>query len=52
MLVDLLFCRPGVSVIVVWLFLTMWRVSMQFVVVVFPDDTHLLFIDFTISESF
>ena len=51
-LVDLHFCLPGVSVIVVWLFLTMRRVSLQFVIVVFPDDTHLLFFDFTISESF
>ena len=28
-------------VIVVWLFLTMPRVSLQFVIVVFPDHTHL-----------
>ena len=30
-------------VIIVWLFLTMPRVRLQFVVVVFPDHTHLLF---------
>ena len=30
-------------VIVVWLFLTMPRVCLQFVIVVFPDHTHLLF---------
>ena len=29
--------------IVVWLFLTMSRVCLQFVVVVIPDHTHLLF---------
>ena len=31
-------------VIVVWLFLTKPQVSLQFVIVVFPDHTHLLFI--------
>ena len=30
-------------VIVVWLFHTMTRVCLQFVIVVFPDHTHLLF---------
>ena len=30
-------------VIVVWLFLTMTRVCLQFVIVVFPDHTHSLF---------
>ena len=30
-------------VIVVWLILTMPRVCLQFVIVVFPDHTHLLF---------
>ena len=30
-------------VIVVWLFLTMPRVCLQFVIVVFPDHTHLIF---------
>ena len=29
---------------VVWFFLTMTRVCLQFVIVVFPDHTHLLFI--------
>ena len=37
-LVALLVCLPGV-----WLFLTMPRVCLQFVIVVFPDHTHLLF---------
>ena len=30
-------------VVVVWLFLTMPRVCVQLVIVVFPDHTHLLF---------
>ena len=30
------------SSIVVWLFLTVPRVCLQFVIVVFPDHTHLL----------
>ena len=38
---------PGLSswriVIVVWLFLNMPLVCMQFEIVVFPDHTHLLF---------
>ena len=37
-LVALLVCLTGV-----WLFLTMPRVCLQFVIVVFPDHTHLLF---------
>ena len=31
-------------VIVVWLFFTMPRVCLQFVIMVFPDPTHLLFL--------
>ena len=34
--------------IVVWLFLMMPRVCLQFVIVVFPDHTHLLFLKQTI----
>ena len=30
--------------IVVWLFLTMPRVCLQFLIVVFPEHTHLLFL--------
>ena len=30
--------------IVVWFFLMMPRVCLQFVIVVFPDQTHLLFL--------
>ena len=36
-------CHHGVScMIVMWLFLTLQRVCQQFVIVVFPDHTHLL----------
>ena len=37
-----LVCHPGVLV-VVWLFLAVPCVCLQFVIVVFPDHTHLLF---------
>ena len=40
-----LFCLSSwCLVIVVWLFLTMPWVCLQFVIVVFPDHTHLLFL--------
>ena len=42
-LVALLCLSSWYIVIVVWLFLTMPRVCLQFVIVVFPDHTHLLF---------
>ena len=32
--------------IVVWLFLTMPLVCLQFVIVLFPDHTHLLFFEY------
>ena len=32
------------SQIVVWIFLKMSRVCLQFVIVVFPDHTYLLFV--------
>ena len=39
-----LLCLSSVClVIVVWFFLTMPRVCLHFVIVVFPDHTHLLF---------
>ena len=39
-----LFCSSSwCLMIVVWLFLAMLRVCLQFVVVVFPDHTHFLF---------
>ena len=42
-LVALLCLSPWCLVIVVWFFLMMPRVCLQFVIVVFPDQTHLLF---------
>ena len=42
-LANLLSLSSWYLVIVVWLFLTMPRVCLQFVSVVFPDHTHLLF---------
>ena len=42
-LVDLLCLSSWCLVIVVWLFLTIPRVCLQFVIVVFPDHTHLFF---------
>ena len=38
-----LFLQMPKSEFVVWLFLTMSQVCLQFVIVVFPDRTHLLF---------
>ena len=35
--------------VVVWLFLAIPRACMQFVIVVFPDHTHLFF---SVSEGF
>ena len=43
-LVALLWLSPRCLVMVVWLFLTIPRVCLQFVIVVFPDHTHLLFL--------
>ena len=43
-LVALLCLSSWCLVIVVWLFLTMPRVYLQSVIVVFPDHTHLLFL--------
>ena len=42
-LVALLSLSSWCLVIVVWLFLAVPWVSLQFVIVVFPDHTHLLF---------
>ena len=38
-------------VIVVWLFLAVPWVCLQFVVVVFPDHTHLLFFTVSVCQS-
>ena len=43
-LVALLCFSSWCLMIVVWLFLTMPRVCLQFEIVVFPDHTHLLFL--------
>ena len=42
-LVALLCLSSWCLVIVVWLFLVMPRVNLQFVIVVFPDHPHLLY---------
>ena len=42
-LVALLNLSSWCLMIVVWLFLPVPRVCLQFVIVVFPDHTHLLF---------
>ena len=43
-LVALLFFSSWCLVIVVWLLDTVPRVGLKFVIVVFPDHTHLLFL--------
>ena len=43
-LVALLSLTSWCMVIVVWLFLAVPWVDLQFVIVVFPDHTHLLFL--------
>ena len=37
--------------IAVWLFLVVTWVCLQFVIVVFPDHTHLLFLNLTILDK-
>ena len=49
-LVALLYLSSWCLVIVVWHFLTMSSVCLQFVIVVIPDHTHLLF--FAVYTSF
>ena len=44
-LVALLSLSSWCLVMVVWLFLAVPWVSLQFVIVVFPDHTHLLFLE-------
>ena len=43
-MVALLFLSSWCLVVVVWLFLTMQGVCLQFVIVAFSDHTHLLFL--------
>ena len=45
-LVALLSLSSWCLVIAVWLFLAVLWVSLQLVIVVFPDHTHLLFLSF------
>ena len=47
----LLSCGCLVIVNVLWLFLTVPWVGLQFVIVVFPDHTHLLFENMPPSEK-
>ena len=49
-LVALLSLSSWCLVIVVWLYLAVPCVCLQFVIVVFPDHTHLLFIIFSKYE--
>ena len=51
-LVALLCLSSWCLAIVVWLFLTMPQASMQLVIVVFPDNTHLLFFIDLIKRTF
>ena len=50
-LVALLSLSSWCLVIVVWLFLAVQWVCLQFVIVVFPDHTHLLFLMCEIYKS-
>ena len=49
-LVTLLCLSSWYLVIVVWLFLTMPRVGLQFVIVVFPGQPHLLLLINTVFK--
>ena len=49
-LVALLSLSSWCPVIVVWLFLAVAWVCLQFVIVVFPDHTHLIFCIFVIEQ--
>ena len=50
-LVALLSSSSLCLVIVVWLFLTTLLVCLQFVIVIFPDRTHLLFLRKALCET-
>ena len=49
-LVDLLVLSSWCLVIVVWLFLAILRVCLWYVIVVFPDHTHSLFLKFYVTD--
>ena len=48
----LLSYRCIVTINILWLFLTVARVGLQYVIVVFPDHTHLLFAQSEARVSF
>ena len=50
-LVALLSLSPWCLVIVVWLFLAVPWVCLQFVIVLFPDHTHLLFLTIYVTVN-
>ena len=51
-LVALLSLSSCCLVIVVWLFLAVQWVCLQFVIVVFPDYTNLLFLNLCLADKF
>ena len=51
-LVALLSLSSWCLMIVVWLFLAVPWVCLQFVIVIFPDHTHLLFMTLNFDEAF
>ena len=51
-LVTLLSLSSWCLVILVWLFLTVPWVCLQFVIVVFPDHTRLLFLNISCAKDF
>ena len=51
-LVTLLSLSSRCLVILVWLFLTVPWVCLQFVIVVFPDHTRLLFLNISCAKDF
>ena len=50
--VALLSLSSWCFVIVVWLFLAVPWVCLQFVIMIFPDHTHLLFLDVIHANSY
>ena len=50
-LVALLSLSSWCLIIVVWVFLVVQWVCLQFVIVVFPDHTHLLFLPFLLYAT-
>ena len=44
--------RRIVTITIKWLFLTISRVGLHYVIVVFPDHTHLLLVHINLTPSF